>query len=223
MPVPMPPKAPPKQSARELVYHTMLDWITNGVLAPGEKINDQELSRYFSLSRTPIREAMQLLANQQLIEIFPGKESRVAEIDPDKSSQVYEMLAGLHGLAVRFAYPKLNDVMIQELEAIIAEGEALGRDISREQMRENDLKFHDVFIHIADNAFLKEFTDMLYIHVMRIENIFYDKKEDYEVSLQEHRKILDAVKAEDLEAAVCAVKENWMSGFDVVIRKMKRG
>lgn len=72
MPIPTAPASEPRQTVREKIYNTMLEWIVNGTLQPGEKILDTEIAQYFSASRTPVREAIQLLADQRLIEITPG-------------------------------------------------------------------------------------------------------------------------------------------------------
>ena len=61
VPIPERTQALQRQSAKSVVYQTVCDWIITGVLEPGEKILDSELGEYFSVSRTPVREALQLL------------------------------------------------------------------------------------------------------------------------------------------------------------------
>ena len=85
MPIPLKTEPQVPQTARQRVYSQLKKWIVNGTLTPEEKISDLELANYFSVSRTPVREAMQLLADQRLIQIFPGKESRVAPIDLEQA------------------------------------------------------------------------------------------------------------------------------------------
>ena len=67
--IPLPTNTPvqKRMSAKEQVYIQLRDWIINGTLRPNEKINDQDISQYFSVSRTPVREAMQLLSDQMCI------------------------------------------------------------------------------------------------------------------------------------------------------------
>ena len=67
MPIPERPQALQRQSAKSVVYQTVCDWIITGVMKPGEKILDSELASYFNVSRTPVREALQLLQNQKLL------------------------------------------------------------------------------------------------------------------------------------------------------------
>ena len=73
MPIPERPQALQRQSAKSVVYQTVCDWIITGVMKPGEKILDSELASYFNVSRTPVREALQLLQNQKLVCVIPGR------------------------------------------------------------------------------------------------------------------------------------------------------
>lgn len=75
MPIPKKTNVQAPKTARARVYQTLKEWIENNTLKPREKIYDTELASYFEVSRTPVREAMQLLADQKLIEITPGKKA----------------------------------------------------------------------------------------------------------------------------------------------------
>ena len=74
MPIPKQVSYEAPKSAKMRIYEALREWIIDGTLQPGEKILDSEISQYFSVSRTPVREAIQMLAEQKLIEIRPGKE-----------------------------------------------------------------------------------------------------------------------------------------------------
>ena len=117
MPIPQKKMADVPKSAKLRVYEELKKWIVDGTLQPGEKIYDSEIAQFFSVSRTPVREAIQLLADQKLIEVFPGKESRVAEMGVADIDQLYKILAALHSLAMEFAYPKINQTVIMQLKA----------------------------------------------------------------------------------------------------------
>lgn len=80
MPLPKSNQPKPPRTAKERIYQTLLEWIIDGTLAPGEKLNDSEISKFFNVSRTPVREAMQLLSDQRLIDIYTEKASIVSPI-----------------------------------------------------------------------------------------------------------------------------------------------
>lgn len=70
------------------------------------------------MSRTPIRETTQLLADQKLINIYPGKESCVAPIDFEQAKQTYQIMAQLYALALEFAFPRVTADTVAELREI---------------------------------------------------------------------------------------------------------
>ena len=130
-------------SAKDIIYRTVCEWIITGVLRPGEKILDSELARHFSVSRTPVREALQVLESQKLICVRPGRATVVAELDVDDIEKCYRPLAAIQGLAAELACGRLTEEALAALEeahagfaaacgADIAVGEAqpLGLDLA---------------------------------------------------------------------------------------------
>ena len=91
MPSPERPQALQRQSAKSVVYQTVCDWIITGVMKPGEKILDSELASYFNVSRTPVREALQLLQNQKLVCVIPGRTTVVADLDVEDFEKCYPL------------------------------------------------------------------------------------------------------------------------------------
>lgn len=215
MPIPKNPLSEAPKTARERIYNALKDWIIDGTLMPGEKISDTEISQYFSVSRTPVREAIQLLADQKLIEIFPGKESRIAPIDRKKACRAYMILAELHALALQFAFPLITDEIIAELDAI---NESLREksQLSDAGVLTQDKAFHDIFLKLADNDFLTSFTSTLSIHVARVENLYYRIQKDSMSSVQEHDEILKALKERDLETAQKFMRYNWTHTVELI-------
>ena len=222
MPIPVKQQTEERLTAKALVYKTLREWITDGTLQPGEQIFDQEIAKYFNVSRTPVREAMQLLADQKLIEIQPGKESRVATFDYDEIEKSYRVLAELHVLALQFAWDALTDADIAEMERV---NEALknrrnSQDLHKAQNL--DKEFHDVVVKKAGNDFLQSFTDILDIQVLRIENVYFEEGDNYLDSWMAHEKILQAIRRKDLPAACEAMRENWLRTISLV-QKLKEG
>ena len=67
MPLPTGDLSFDRRSAKQKVYETVKDWIIEGQFKPGEKVSDVEIAEYFNVSRTPVREALQLLEAQKLV------------------------------------------------------------------------------------------------------------------------------------------------------------
>lgn len=77
MPIPQNYKKQGRVSAKSLVLNQLQDWIIEGVLKPDEKINDGELAEALGVSRTPVREALQILELSGLVEMVPGQKQKL--------------------------------------------------------------------------------------------------------------------------------------------------
>lgn len=208
MPIPSKPQNERPKTAKERVYSEVRDWIIDGTLQPNEKISDQEISKYFSVSRTPVREAIQMLADQKLVNIYPGKETKVSPVNMVEAQTNYRLMAELHALALEMAYPRLTDADLAELKRIdqsfiIAEKK---RDV--ELAEKLDTQFHDIFLQLSGSPFFAEFSEVLKIHILRIEKIYYTKQDL--VSFESHAQIIKDLEDHDLESAKNAMRNNWM-------------
>ena len=109
MPIPQKAKPVNRSIMREEVYETLLKWIMEGVLRPGEKIVDTELAENLGVSRTPVREALRRLEDKELVEAAAGRWTRVAEITIDEAALIYPIIWKLEELAVDLAAAQLNE------------------------------------------------------------------------------------------------------------------
>ena len=80
-----------------------------------EKILDTEIAKYFRHEPYAVREALQLLADQRLVEITPGRASRVTEIDSNQARSNYELMGHLNALALDLLHVQITDAFIEEL------------------------------------------------------------------------------------------------------------
>ena len=99
MPVPTNHSKPVRTSAKESAYSQLEQWIIDGTLQPGEKLTDIELAQALNLSRTPIREALQLLEMVGFVKMYPGKATTVTEVLKEDINHLLPPLAVLQALA----------------------------------------------------------------------------------------------------------------------------
>ncbi|MGO2090399.1 MAG: GntR family transcriptional regulator [Microbacterium gubbeenense] len=107
----------------DVVYEKLCDAIVDGTFAPGERVRDGELADQLSVSRMPVREALQRLERQGLIEMVASRFTRVTDVTPELPAQSAEFLGYQLGLSLRAALPALD-------EAQRAHAAALARKIS---------------------------------------------------------------------------------------------
>jgi len=108
-----------KQLLAEGLYHLIGERIVSGELAPGTRIRDSELAVELSVSRTPVREALQRLERIGLVTMYPSRYTEVSEITPEQVETAH-VFAGLQaGIAARLACPRLAADEIRTVCALV--------------------------------------------------------------------------------------------------------
>lgn len=216
MPIPKNTTSNVRKSAKDLVLSTVQDWIVTGVLQPGEKIQDSELAKYFSVSRTPAREAIQSLADLGLVEVVPSCGTRVAEIDWNDVQKCYELLAELQILAAKLALPLLNTKDFSALRKINQRFQKAveNSDVTARQKADSD--FHGYLIDKADNYYLREYIDQLLLKATRIENLYFSLSPQQNVSIIQHEKIISGLESGNFNDVEDILRRNWLDGLERV-------
>jgi len=133
MPIPQTaPDTAPRRLLRDVVFDKLLAAIVDGTLEPGERLNDDDLTRWLGVSRTPVREAIAQLHTYGLVDIEANRFTRVARRDDDLYTEASAFLAGLHQLARQWGVANLTTTtrgqFSKDVAAAIKQLEA--RDIS---------------------------------------------------------------------------------------------
>lgn len=203
-----------RKSAKEVVLETVQEWIVTGVMKPGEKIVDTELAKYFSVSRTPVREAIQTLANLGFVEVVPSCGTQVAGIDPEDVRQCYELIAELQSVALGLAAPKIGEAQLAVLKDINERFRKAVKEHQHDILQELDHEFHEFIILLSCNRYLQSYNDQLKIRTLRVENLFFGAEEGQQISVEQHAQIIAGLKNGDLAAAQAAMRANWLSTYD---------
>jgi DNA-binding GntR family transcriptional regulator len=93
----------PRRLLRDVVYEQMLEAIENGTLVAGERLNDDELTSWLGVSRTPVREAIARLESEGLVEMAANRYTRVASLSGPAHDEAAVLLAALHTWAIGHA------------------------------------------------------------------------------------------------------------------------
>ena len=91
--------ARPTVSLHEGLLVALRDFIVEGNLADGARVPERALCERFNISRTPLREALKVLAAEGLIELLPNRGARVRELSPDDVRELFDVIGGLEALA----------------------------------------------------------------------------------------------------------------------------
>lgn len=207
MPLPQTPQNTIRKSAKALVYDTLRDWIIDGTLAPGEKLVDSNIAAYFSVSRTPVREALLALSNQKLVEILPSKATIVSYFDMDSIYDLYTAISCLHKDALTLAFPQIDDSVLARLTAVNIK---YLDETSANNPYLIDQEFHQIFFDIAANAYLSKFKEELELHSLRVETQFFKSNLNLHKSYHDHQNIILCLQNKDLDGAKKHTQDNFM-------------
>ncbi|WP_340023717.1 GntR family transcriptional regulator [Paenibacillus sp. FSL K6-1096] len=211
MPVPKNFVSPARMSAKERAFSQIQRWIIDGTLQPGEKLIDAELAESLGVSRTPIREAFQLLEVQGLVATHPGKETKVKEIEKDDIFKLYSTMAALQALAAEVTAKVIVPEQIEQLRAINLEFASAINSGQAYQAMEADEQFHNLIMELSDNPYAASFSASLQIHIRRFKYVFLKQPINAtQASVDEHDLIIAAFEKNDGDGAQAMMKQNFI-------------
>ncbi|SFJ01767.1 GntR family transcriptional regulator [Thermoflavimicrobium dichotomicum] len=210
-------------SAKNQVLTLLQNWITDGTLQPGEKIVDTELAKIIGVSRTPIREALQILETQGFVEMKPGKETRVTPLKPEDAYNIYLPLTSLEVLAAELATHLITDEKIEKLESLNEEFSQIIHSNDARSILEIDRAFHQLIIDTANNPYISSFTHTLHLHVKRYEMLYFEhSKELLSHSIKDHEEIIQAFKEKNPQRAKTYMEKNWARALQGVTNNLQK-
>ena len=191
-------------------YDMILEAIDVGVYRPGDRLVESELAERFGVSRTPIREALQRLETQSLL-ARDGRSLIVASLDHSQLSELYVVRSELEGLAARLAARHATEEEIQVLEGMIEADRALVDDPPA--LARANRRFHRQ-IHLAShNRYLYQQLDLVYRTMALMATTSLAATGRGATALEEHARIVAAIRARDEQAAYDALKSHISIAF----------
>lgn len=211
MPVPKNYVSPVRMTAKERAFSQIQRWIIDGTLQPGEKLLDAELAESLGVSRTPIREAFQLLEVQGLVSMHPGKETKVTAIEREDIFKMYSTMAVLQALAAEVTTTIIVPEQIQQLRAMNLDFENAMKSGQAYQAMELDEQFHNFIVELSDNPYVAAYSASLQMHIRRFKYVFLKQPiAAAQASVDEHASIISAFEQKDGDRAQAMMKQNFM-------------
>jgi DNA-binding GntR family transcriptional regulator len=191
------------------VYERLKARIVHNELKPQEYLNEQALCQEYGVSKTPVREALQMLAHNRLVVIVPSKGCYVSNISVDLIREVFEVREIYECAAARIA----ASMPTRTGFADILENHDSFKEVGDQEIRASLLsgyQIHEHIVNAAGNSFLSEYYSAILDHILRIRIYFlgrFNSKRLSEISL-EHKEILAAILRGDPDEAEKAMKEH---------------
>ncbi|MGM0921261.1 MAG: GntR family transcriptional regulator [Bacillota bacterium] len=212
MPIPTNFSSPTRVSAKNRAFAQIQEWIIDGTLQPKEKLNDADLAQALGVSRTPIREALQLLNVQGFVEMFPGVGTQVTSVNKEDINKILPPLGVLQALAAELATPVISQETIDSLREINTKfAEAIKKGDFYSALKQDE-QFHNIIVENAQNQYITNSVSNLQAHVLRLyfnQSIILTND-----SIQEHEAILQAFENKNKEKAATLARKNWIRAID---------
>jgi len=208
MPIPVNFSTPARVSAKNRAYSQILEWIIDGTLQPQEKLNDADLAHALGVSRTPIREALQLLNVQGFVEMFPGVGTQVTPINKEDILKILPPLAALQALATEIAAEVISQKTIHTLRMINNQFAEAVNNHNFHLALKLDEQFHQIIIETTDNPYILNTVSTLQSHVRRL--YFHKSIILRHDSIDEHEAILRAFDDKNKDLAASIARKNWL-------------
>lgn len=190
-------------------------------LEPGSWIDEQALAVQYGISRTPLREALKVLASEGLVTLKPRRGCYVTEISVQDLNDIFPLLGVLEGRCAFDATRKAGPRDLRQLEEIHDRLEQAAARGQTERFFEANQVFHSTVQSLAGNRWAKQMIEDLRKVVKLTRFLSLSLKGRLEDSLNEHRVIIKAMQSGDAEAAERAMVAHLNSAREALIRDIQ--
>jgi DNA-binding GntR family transcriptional regulator len=216
----------PRGGRASEIRSTLQEEIESGRLPPGATLDERALATRFSVSRTPVREALQQLAARELVRIAPRQGVTVARLSVGKVRGMMESVGELESLCAKLAARRVDDKLRRDLDQSIAAcQEAAVQGAAAEYAIANTL-FHEVIYAGSRNDYLAELIRNARRLIQRYRVRDFQSKSQISKSLQDHLKIARAIQEGDEALAATAMLMHvpaGSSGFSEFLATIPKG
>ncbi|MBS0447341.1 MAG: GntR family transcriptional regulator [Proteobacteria bacterium] len=192
----------------ERLRESIEEEIATGKLLPGTHLDEVELATRFSVSRTPIREALSLLLGEGLVENRPRRGTVVAQVSPQRLVEMFEVMAELEAMCVRLATRRIADAELEALQEVHERCRAAADQRDPDAYFYANEEFHRALYRASHNAFLADQAQSLQRKLRPYRRLQLRVRNRVQRSFDEHESIVDAIRAGDADAAMAAVRNH---------------
>ncbi|CAN5138391.1 GntR family transcriptional regulator [soil metagenome] len=199
-------------------FSLIRDMIVSLRLKPGAPLSERWLMQELGLGRTPIREALRRLADQNLVKVYPRRGIFVSNVDIRDLRSISEVRTELEGAAARLAAERATPEERQAATALIEELDASRGETDERQLIRFDQQIHRYTHRWSHNGFLAATLDEYFALSLRLWWLVLDRVTRLDEAVQEHRELLEAIRDGQAERAEKVVRRH-VTGFEQEIRR----
>ncbi|HEY0290561.1 MAG TPA: GntR family transcriptional regulator [Pseudomonas sp.] len=186
-----------RQRLHDIVVEHLRSFIIEGTLGPGTKLNERELCETLGISRTPLREALKVLASEGLIEINPNRGASVARMSELDIREAFELMSGLEGFAGELACERITAEELDEIKALHYAMVVCKNQNDLPGYYQRNRAIHDMINLAARNSALRQTYLALNwrLQALRFRSNYQLPK--WERAVHDHEQMIQALEARD--------------------------
>ncbi len=211
----------PVSPSNEAVYGALRDMAITFRFPPGQRINEGELAKQLAVSRTPLREAMQKLVSERLLDWRRNKGFFCRPLDAKQSFDLYEFRQSLEAISVRFACERATDAELDELGRFLDDTVDADDERNIDRLLHYDQKFHEGIATLSRNAEILAALRNVNARIYFIRWIAMTGQR--ERTQAEHRAVVDAMGRRDADEAVDAMVGHIAKRMDEIAGFVREG
>ena len=211
----------PRRGLHEQVAQRLRQMLVENRIAPGAKLNERELSDVLRVSRTPLREAIRMLAAEGLVELLPNRGATALALSPADIAHTFEVMAGLEALSGQLAAERIQEAELAEIRALHFEMLAAytRRDLPAYYALNG--RIHGAINAAARNPVLTRTYEQVNARLQALRFRSNQDGEKWRNAVQEHERMVQALSARDAPALRQVLTEHLNNKRDVVLEQLR--
>lgn len=204
------------ERAADRIFDAIVDRVLSGQLRPGDMLSEQAIAEDFSVSRTPVREALQHLKIAGLAERGARRAFKVARLDVATLRDLFETMGEIEALCAEYCARRMSMQERMELKKIVDDGEECVRTQDFRAYRHVNGRFHKAIFSGTHNQSLEQLAQHVRVRTTPYRDSQFRTAERLNSSQAEHRCVLAAILDENPDDARKAMRDHIASSAMVV-------
>lgn len=221
------PQAPasspiPRTSLHDTIVNRVRAMVYDGDLKPGEKVPERMLCETLGISRTPLREALKVLASEGVLELLPNRGARVARLTAEDVDEMFPVMGALEALAGELACANATEADLAELRALHYQMALHHTRGERAEYFALNQKIHEMIMRAAHNDLLVGMYEGLAGRIRRARYISSITPDRWKQAMAEHEVMLAAFEARDGARLAVVLREHLRNKCEAVKETLRQ-
>lgn len=211
-----------RKSLNETIYQDIKDRILKGSLSSDLKLQEDNLTEDYSTSRTPIRDALRRLEQENLIEKLHYGGYKIRELTLKEIEEVYGIRRALESYAASLATQRIKPQDIGKLEEILERSRRAASENDYTAFIQLNTEFHRFLYFLSDSELLIKILKNVWDYFYRYRRLILNEQHNLEAAVRDHEAMIAKMKVKDAEAVEKLVKEHVDDALKVLLKQIEK-